>query len=194
MLTTTLVRVPWFALSYELTAGTYQEKKNLYATREIFYIVGTIGAAALPLIIAVDDVKLQFQIIGAILATVSIFLSFLCFWYVKEPRYGMLEESGNSGGLVQLFSNYWKLFGIIRKNTIAFPFLLGITLFSGATCKLSKYDMHVCARSFFDTRSEFFFLRVLCNVCGGCRGPIGSSSDFVHCKWNHVHSRLGPNI
>jgi GPH family glycoside/pentoside/hexuronide:cation symporter len=89
----TLVDVPWESLGPEITHG-YDERTALFSMREAMTIVGTVLAAASPLIIeqafslteSPGDQRTKFMIFALAFVPLTILFCWLCAFVIREPR------------------------------------------------------------------------------------------------------------
>jgi len=118
----TLITIPYEALGPELTTD-YHERTSLFAFRDGFLILGTLLAAACPVLIdavleALGEVsyeKLRFSIMAFVFAPMIVVFSFYCIYRIKETFSHHNKDDPGSG------------FGAVLQNR---PFLILITAFT----------------------------------------------------------------
>lgn len=132
---TTVVRIPFLSLGTELLTGAFGKKTSVFGIREVVFVAGTLVAAGLPLIIPIEDEISQFRVIGIIVAILASSASFLCVWFIKEPRMEDLPERKYSfcQGWLQLLSRYWDLLLTLCSDSSARSLLVSATIFNAAT-------------------------------------------------------------
>mmetsp|Transcript_7822 Transcript_7822/g.12646 ORF Transcript_7822/g.12646 Transcript_7822/m.12646 type:complete len:538 (-) Transcript_7822:39-1652(-) len=142
----TLIRIPWFAFGMELTSQ-HDEKTGLFAIREVFFIVGTILAASIPMMVRSivnarhDDleeatVRKQYIIIGVILSVIVILSVESCVFLVKEPQYHLLAKVSPMSWcsrLFEIFRRYRELFVVIIQDRSSRFLLLSTTCYGAGT-------------------------------------------------------------
>ncbi len=107
----TLITIPYESLGPELTPD-YHERTSVFAFRDGFLIVGTLLAAASPMLIdaamkvwdRVPDEKERFSIMAFLFAPMIIMSSFYCIYRIKETFSGNGEDDLQKGFLT-VFKN-----------------------------------------------------------------------------------------